>query len=219
MLLEGEFKMLKMIWSSVFCLLVLGVTETVAQNFKVDTSRSEVRILAYKDGVLSGLAHSHVVVSNQVTGEVLLKDPLEKSGFRIKVPVGTLIVDDTTYRKEEGGDFATEMSAGDREEVRDKMLSDDLLDAEKYPHVEISAAQISGELPVLTLRLRVNLHGVSKDLEAPVQVKVQGKELRATGEVKLKQTDFDIEPISLFFGSVKVKDEVLVKFNITAVSF
>jgi hypothetical protein len=35
-----------------------------------------------------------------------------------------------------------------------------------------------------------------------------------TGSVKLKQTDFGMVPIKLFGGSVKVKDEVEISFDV-----
>lgn len=54
--------------------------------------------------------------------------------------------------------------------------------------------------------------------ERPVTMDVQVQEdadgaIRVTGEQVIRMTDFDVEPPTLMFGTLKVGDEVVVKFD------
>jgi hypothetical protein len=51
---------------------------------------------------------------------------------------------------------------------------------------------------------------------APVKVDVTGHDGHYTGSARLSQKDFGITPVSIAGGSVKVKDEVLVEFEVFA---
>ncbi len=61
-----------------------------------------------------------------------------------------------------------------------------------------------------TVRGDVTLHGQTR----PVAVDVTGKDGRYRGSATLKQRDFGITPIRLGGGTVSVKDEVRVEFEI-----
>lgn len=102
-------------------------------------------------------------------------------------------------------------SAGDRAKVQETMLSDKVLNAAKFPEIKFvsrsiktvgsNANSVEGDL---------TLHGVNHAVTIPVSL-ANG---HYTGSVKLKQTDFGIQPIKIAGGSVKVKDEVEISFDI-----
>src|SRR5258705_415429 len=58
----------------------------------------------------------------------------------------------------------------------------------------------------------LTLHGETH----PVEATVNGGNGRYTGAAKFKQTEFGIKPVSVAGGSVKVKDELRIEFEITA---
>jgi polyisoprenoid-binding protein YceI len=62
----------------------------------------------------------------------------------------------------------------------------------------------------------LTLHGVSRTVGGPVDVKLSGDRLTGSGTVTVKQTEFGIEPVSAGLGTVKVKDEVTVTYTFTA---
>jgi polyisoprenoid-binding protein YceI len=70
------------------------------------------------------------------------------------------------------------------------------------------------------VRLRVvgdlTLHGVSRQIESPVDVNLSADRLTATGTLAVSQTQFGIKPVSAGLGTVKVKDEVTVSYTFTA---
>jgi hypothetical protein len=45
---------------------------------------------------------------------------------------------------------------------------------------------------------------------------VNGATLRAAGDVSILQSDYDIQPVTAAGGTIKLKDEVKLSFDITA---
>ena len=64
----------------------------------------------------------------------------------------------------------------------------------------------------------LTLRGVTKLIAVPVAATITPQQIRATGKYTLKQTDYGIKPYSAAGGTVKVKDEIVVNFNIVAKS-
>jgi len=56
----------------------------------------------------------------------------------------------------------------------------------------------------------LNLHGVTK----PVEVKVLREGDAYRGSARIKQTDFGIKPVRIAGGTVRVKDEIRIEFDI-----
>ncbi len=69
------------------------------------------------------------------------------------------------------------------------------------------AVNVSGNL---------TLHGVTRSETIYAQVTLTGDTLRAFGEFPLRQTDYGIKLVSVAGGTLKVKDEVKVTFDLTA---
>ncbi|MCI0349645.1 MAG: YceI family protein [Acidobacteriales bacterium] len=88
-----------------------------------------------------------------------------------------------------------------------------MLDIEKYPEIRFRSTaiermqddkwKVSGEL---------TLHGQAH----PVQATVTGANGRYRGSARFKQTQFGITPVAVAGGTVKVKDELRIEFEITA---
>jgi hypothetical protein len=49
-----------------------------------------------------------------------------------------------------------------------------------------------------------------------VRITTQGEILRAVGEFSLRQSDYEIKPVSAVGGAVRVKDELKCSFDISA---
>jgi polyisoprenoid-binding protein YceI len=62
----------------------------------------------------------------------------------------------------------------------------------------------------------LTLHGVTKRIAVPVEATITPQQLRATGKYTLKQTDYGIKPYSAAGGTIRVKDEIVINFNIVA---
>jgi polyisoprenoid-binding protein YceI len=103
------------------------------------------------------------------------------------------------------------LSAKDRQAVQTRMLGPEVLDVGRFQWISYHSItiqqldaggwQVNGEL---------ELHGKIR----PVPVKVVRENGRYKGSVRIRQSDFGIAPISIIGGTVKVKDEIVVEFDI-----
>jgi polyisoprenoid-binding protein YceI len=91
------------------------------------------------------------------------------------------------------------------------MLGPDVLDASKFPQIWFNSTEVRPLEPDRWLiHGNLDLHGRVR----PVVVKVVRENGRYRGSTTLLQSDFGISPISIVGGTVKVKDEVTIEFDI-----
>jgi hypothetical protein len=187
-----------------------------ARAYHVLPAESLVRILAYRGGTLASAGHNHLIVSRNVSGDVYIHEQVPRSGFELLMPVASLEIDPPDLRKEEGADFASEVSDSARQGTRKNMLGPALLDAEHFPEIRLSAVAAEGvrESPLVTVRIAVTDR--QHELKLPVAVQHEGERLFATGEFKVKQTDLGLTPFTALMGAMQVQDELTIKFKLVA---
>jgi polyisoprenoid-binding protein YceI len=160
-------------------------------------SGSIITIHVHKTGLFSGLGHNHTITAPVTRGKI---DP---KGLAVQIIVLT----------QEMKVVDPEVSASDRAEIQSTMLGPKVLDSAKFPEIRFTSLQIA---PISAARFRVtgklDLHGVSRD----VTLEVTGGTERYRGQTKLKQTDFGIQPVSVAGGTIKVKDEIEIEFDMSA---
>jgi polyisoprenoid-binding protein YceI len=175
--------------------LLLLVIQSAAQTAKIDSERSTMTVKVGKSGVFSAFGHNHEIRAPIAAGTV---SPSGAASVELTVDACRMQVLDP------------DLSAKDRAEVQ-KTMHSAVLDCERFPQIQfisrsIEAAgdnryRVSGEL---------TLHGVTR----PVVVRVEGREGRYTGSATVKQTEFGIKPVNVAGGTVKVKDQVEIVFEI-----
>ncbi len=113
------------------------------------------------------------------------------------------------------------VSEKERREVQTTMEGEKVLDAARYPEITFTSTNVSEVKPTgggyeLTLTGQLCLHGVVKTIRLPVRVRLEGRELRVQGETSLRQTDYQMTPVRVGGGTVKVKDQLKLSFEIVA---
>ena len=68
----------------------------------------------------------------------------------------------------------------------------------------------------VTLPGSLTLHGVTSRQLVPARISLLGNMLRAFGEFSLQQPDYDIKPVTVGGGMLRVKDELKGTFDIVA---
>ncbi len=166
-----------------------------AQPRQIDTAKSSITIHVYKAGVLSAFGHDHVIAAPIAAGTV------DKEGKRVELRVNAeaLRVKDPNA------------SEKDRAEIQSTMAGPQVLDAAAHKEIRFqsrSAAaagegawKVSGDL---------TLHGVTH----PVSVEVREQEGHYTGTCRFAISEFGIKPVKVAGGTVKVKDEIQIDFEI-----
>ncbi|TVQ42050.1 MAG: YceI family protein [Wenzhouxiangella sp.] len=186
------------------------------RRFSVDSEASELRIVVYPDGPLARFGHPHVIGGAVLSGEIMLADPYTDSALRLEIAVNELEVDRPQWRKEEG--FDPDMSASAITGTRDNLLSEAVLNADRFPLIIIESLHISGPAWQPDMDIRIDLAGTAREMTVPVALDIQDGRLIATGRLVFRQSDFGIEPFSAAGGSLSVADQVLVRFRILATS-
>jgi polyisoprenoid-binding protein YceI len=179
----------------VFCGMSCAAT-VAAEEREIDTARSVLKIRVFKSGIFSGFAHDHEIEAPVAEGTVRVStDP----SVTLRVHAGELRVLDP------------ELSPGKREDVQRTMEGSEVLDIKRFPEIsfESTAVQKKDEQH-WTVRGNLTLHGQA----SPVEVDVVEKDGHYQGSAKLRQHVFGITPIAVAGGTVKVKDEVKIEFDI-----
>jgi polyisoprenoid-binding protein YceI len=176
--------------------------------YKVDAGQSRFTLRAFAGGFLSAFAHDHNIAIRDFTGEAdFTYGTVEPASLRMTIKADSLAITD-------------KVSASDRQKIEGTMR-DEVLEITKYPNIVFKStgvtasktgegqyqAKISGEL---------TLHGVTRPLTIASQLEFGDKTLRARGMFSIKQSSFDIKPVSVAGGTIKVKDELKFTFDIVA---
>jgi polyisoprenoid-binding protein YceI len=189
---------------------VVGLTAQATERFVIDPATSTITLQAGKSGVFSFAGHDHEIVAPVSDGEIALdRQDVSRSRISIRFDAKALKV---TGKGEPAGDVA---------EVQQVMLSDRVLDVQKYPVISFSSRTMtvtkrSGDRITVQVAGDLALHGVTRPLTLPVDVQLMADQIRADGKAVVRQTEFDIQPVKAGGGTVRVKDEVEVSFSVVA---
>lgn len=180
-----------------WALILLGALCPVAHagpRQAVDPARSHIRIHVFRAGLFSLFAHNHEIEAPIATGWVDWGTP---PALELRFATAALRVLDSG------------VSASTRSEIQHTMLSPAVLDAAHFPEIQFRSAHIE---PLAPDRWQVtgtlSLHGQTRNLV--VEVRQQGEAF--TGTLRLRQSDFGIPPLRLAGGTVRVRDEVEIRF-------
>ena len=167
-----------------------------AETQPIDVEHSTLTVLVYKSGLFSAFADDHVIRAPIASGFISADAPF---GVEISVRSANLKVLDPR------------LAVSKRAEVQARMLGSEVLDSAKYPDIIFASTAIeSVGTDRWTVTGRLTIHGVTR----PTTFSVAQQDGRYRGTAVLKQRDFGIEPISIAGGTVKVKDELKVEFDI-----
>lgn len=197
--------------------LAQRTSESGADLYRIDPQTSDVRLLVYRDGVLSTFGHNHVVSLKDFTGTIHLQPKLAQSRVELDIPVDRLVIDDAAIRRQEGEDFTSEPSKDDAAATRTNMLSTALLNAGRFPAIKVTGT--SGPVDssnAAMLDLSVQLVGQEIKLSIPCTLKLEGDQLEASGAIELTHKQLGLKPFSALLGSLRVADQMKFKYRIRA---
>lgn len=188
-----------------------------ARVFVVDAGRSAVSLRVYRAGPLARLGHDHLITSQALAGRAWTAGAPETSGFELRLPVESFVVDDPAARRAAGPGFESEVPQDARDGTRRNLLRPEVLDAARYPEIRVRAAALLGTWDSLVARAEVTLRDRTRRLDVPLRLVRGDRELAASGSFRVLQSDFGMTPFSVAGGAIQVGDEVDVAFEIHAV--
>jgi len=165
----------------------------------IDGAHSSLKVRVNKAGFFSAFGHNHEIEAPIESGEVA------ESGS----PSVELRVDARELRV-----LDPEASADTRAQVQKTMLGPQVLDTERFPKIQFQSTKVEAKgADHWLVHGTLDLHGQNH----PVTVDVSLKDGVYRGTGALKQTEFGIRPVTVAGGTVKVKDEIKVEFEIVLV--
>jgi polyisoprenoid-binding protein YceI len=182
--------------------------EGATVHYVIETKGSTFTVRAFATGLLSAFGHSPVISIPDFEGEIFVNpEAMEQSSLRMAIHSSSLTV-------------IGDISEKDREEINHRMHAE-VLESDSFPDIVYECSRVSasktGEGQYwVALNGDLTLHGITRSQPVSARVSLNGDTLRATGDFSIRQSDYEIRPVSAVGGSIKLKDELKLSFDISA---
>lgn len=177
-------------------------------RYLIDGMKSAFKVRAFATGLLSSFGHNPTIAIPDFEGEIVFNpDAVEQSSLHMVIRSASLNVTDDIREK-------------DRVEIN-RMMQQEVLESETFPDIVYECSQMStsktgeGQYSV-TLNGYLALRGVTRRQPVPSRISLNSETLRAAGEFSIRQSDYNIRPVSAVGGTIKLKDELKFSFEISA---
>ncbi|OUC97800.1 YceI family protein [Streptosporangium minutum] len=131
-------------------------------------------------------------------------DPADPAGSSV-----TVEADAESFEVREGTGGVKPLSDSDRREIK-RILQEKILKVERHPTITFRSTRVSGTAESFRVEGDLTIVGVTR----PVTVQGALAEGRVRGSAVIAQTGWGIRPYSAFFGTLKLNDEVEVRFDV-----
>jgi polyisoprenoid-binding protein YceI len=180
-------------------------------HYRMVAGESSFTVQAFAEGLLSAFGHDPVIAIRDFTGDVQFTPGTLTGGFvKMTIRADSLAASEDIKEK-------------DRAEI-DHMMHEDVLETAKFPEIVFTSTSVTANrLGKGRYRARVigdlTLHGVTQNnLWIQAGVTISDEKVRAQGQFSLKQTDFQIKPVKVAGGTLKIKNELKFEFDISAIA-
>jgi polyisoprenoid-binding protein YceI len=177
--------------------------------YTIDPASSRIIVQLTQEGFLAKLRPRNEVVIKDFNGKIQVAQNDESD---IAVVLESEVNSLTNVDKD--------MSEFERKEFHN-VLHNVVLESEKFPTIKFASISVtdvlgSNEGRTFTLNGDLTIREVTRRVAVPLSVTIRDQELRATGEGRIKQSEFGIKPYTGGLGAIKIADEVKVNFVIVA---
>ncbi|HTC45708.1 MAG TPA: YceI family protein [Candidatus Aquilonibacter sp.] len=187
----------------------VGATQAMTVRYLIDAKGSTFTVKATATGMLSVFGHNPTIAIPDFDGEArFASSTLEHASLRLTIQAASLVVTDDISNK-------------DRAEI-ERRMHDEVLEADGFPEI---IYECPGDCPVqklgeglysASLNGELTMHGVTRSQPLSARVTLKEDSLRASGEFAVRLSDYEIRPVSAAGGTVKLKNEIKLSFNISA---
>ncbi len=177
-------------------------------TYVVEPRTSRFQVQAFATGLLSALGHNPIFAVRGLVGDMSFREEtMEEASLILRVDSSSLhLVDDVSER--------------DRREI-ERNMHVEVLETALYPEIMFATDRVdilerNGDAWNVNLEGNLTLHGHTWAQSIHAKVSVSGAMLRAFGEFSIWQSDYHIKLISIGGGTLKLKDELKLRFDIGA---
>lgn len=175
-------------------------------RYEIDAASSKFMVKARRGGLAWFKGHDHYIAVRDFGGRAeLTLDALNPASLQMTIKAASL---------EETSDVFTPQQKG----IINKELDEIVLETAKYPEITFRSTEVKGGLKNGRFEVKIGgdmtLHGVTRHIEIPATVSVEGDKLHATGEFNLDRSKFNVKATSAFHGLVRIKNSLKFTFDI-----
>jgi polyisoprenoid-binding protein YceI len=186
----------------------MEMAKATLTHYVVDARASRFTVQAFATGILSAMGHNPTIGIRSFSGEVDFNpEMLQGARFRMNIQTASLKVED-------------DISDKDSRDI-ERLMNEQVLEISKYPEAQyespaISITGLGGSLYSAALAGNLTFHGVTQRKQVSARITLVGTMLRASGDFTLDQSDYQIKPVSVAGGALKLKDELKFSFEMVA---
>ena len=180
-----------------------------AGNYILTANSSKLFIYTYKEGFLSAIAHDLLIDVTHFNVNLNIPPAgFDAASVQAEIQANSLKVICAMKDGLRQNETLKEKDKTDIEEATSK----DVLHPAKYPTISFRSTCIQGKNDVYHVKGDLTLHGVIHPIEFDAKT-THGKDLK--GKVTLSQKDYGIKPYKALFGTLRVKNEVEIVFDLS----
>jgi polyisoprenoid-binding protein YceI len=182
-------------FSSLLLLAALIAPVSAQAQREIDVAKSVLTVRVYKTGLFSAFAHDHEI-----------RAPIQKGTFDEQKRSVEFQVDSRELKV-----LDPDGSDSERSQVQQTMLGPKVLDSDHLREIRFRSTSIeAAATSEWAVAGDLTLHGQTHAVKA----EVEGANGHYRGSAKLRQTEFGITPVTIGGGSIKVKNDVRIEFDI-----
>ncbi len=187
--------------------ILLPVSVPAGESYKIDPQNSIIQIRLDTTGILGFLGDKHLILAPISEGAIFYyPDEVEKSFVQLQFKTAEIKVQDS------------HLNDKDRREVQETMESERVLDVKDYPLISFRSTAVRVMKDgTLLIAGALTVRDVTQPVTLRAKIESTGPEIRARGNCRFKQTTFGIKPVTAGMGTVRVRDEVEITFQLHAV--
>ena len=186
-----------------------GTPPATTVRYLIDAKGSKFIVRAFATGMLSAFGHNPTIAIPDFEGEVQwASGGLEDASLRMVIQAASLTVTD-------------DISEKDRREI-ERRMKEEVLETDGFEQIVYECPRPSSVQKIfeaqyaVTLNGELALHGVTRTQPVLARITIKDDTLRAAGDFSVRLSDYEIRPVSAAGGTVKLKDELKLSFDITA---
>jgi polyisoprenoid-binding protein YceI len=176
------------------------------RRYRLDNKTSRSTVKAFATGLLSFAAHSPTFLATDLKGVIDVEaDHLNRMKVEVTVNVNSLEIID-------------HVSVADRQEIEGRMRRE-VLETSRYPEIVFRSTDVSLS-PIARGRHHIrmigplSLHGATHRFQVEGELVVYDDALRIRGERPLAMPDYGIKPVTALGGTIRLKDEVMLSYDL-----
>ncbi|HEX8180864.1 MAG TPA: YceI family protein [Pyrinomonadaceae bacterium] len=179
-----------------------------AVRYQLDAAQSSFIVRTHSGGLLWFKGHDHFIAARDFTGAAeLTPDAVAPASLTLTVRADSLAETRAVFTEQQ-------------KQIINREIRELVLETTKYPEITFRSTQVSVRPTPNGFAVRLTgdltLHGVTRRINIPALVTLNGPDLRARGEFTIKRGDYNVQATAAVHGTIRVRDKLKLSFDIVA---